>query len=372
MIYSIALIGILITAWITKPIKASQRRQLLFVVFFLGLALLSGFRYQNEASDFRINYNRVIQAEEQSWSESLHYSSEIIHQLLRKVIGESLRDPQWYFILSAAFIVWMSLSTFKKYAYSLFLCVLLFFVEFGYFSSNNLTRQSIAVAVCLCSWKYIFKRNKVRFFMVIVCAMLIHMSAVFFIPIYFLSEIDFNRKSILIYTIGGMLILAFNRQIMAGLQVFLYSNYDESSYGMTPSNVIRLGLAVLCGIMMLVFTIRKEANLLKTTGSVLQTKSYYDNFILNGTYIFILCTVLSSIRVLMFSRIALYYSPCAILCIDNAVGKIQNVHSKRIVFSGLILFCIIWFSVKNYMGKYIPTPYTPFWEFPYRPLISSL
>lgn len=368
MVYTIVLIGLIAISWCAGFLKSTQRRTFMCTLFFLVLALLSGFRYQNEFSDFFINYERIIQAAGQTWQEVLHYSHQVLHQIIRKTIGMVFRDPQWYFLLSSFFIVGMNLKVFKEFAYSLFLCVLLYYVEFGYFSSNNMTRQAIAVAICLGAWKYIIERKQVRYLFVMALALLVHTSAVFFLPIYYISKIRLNRKNFKVYAAVTLVVILFNSQLIRFSQKYLYSDYTESSYGMRPSNKLRLSIAVICVLVILLEVYRDW----KRSSGIEQRNRYearYCSFILNGTYIYTVCTILSCFRILLFSRIALFYAPCVVLCIDRAVGRTRNPRNRRIIYGGLITFFIAWFAAMNYMGKYIPTPYTPFWEFPDRELI---
>lgn len=369
MVYTIVLLVLFSISWCAGYIKPGRRRTFMSTFFFLVLALLAGFRYQNEYSDFLTNYNRIIQAADQTWYQALHYSSSVLHQIIRKIVGMVFRDPQWYFLLSSVFIVGMNLKVFKEHAYSLFLCVFLYYVEFGYFSANNVTRQAIAVAICLGSWRFIVERKQFRYLIVIALAMLVHSSAIFFLPVYYISEIRLNSRNLRRYAVVTLAVVLFSPQLTRFLQRFLYSDYSESSYGMTPSNKLRLVIVALCLFIIFVEIYRNEKHGW-ASGQRDQYQARYYNFILSGTYIYAVCSILSCFRILLFSRIGLYYVPCAVLCIDRAVGRTGNPQIRRIVLGGLIAFFIAWFAVMNYLGKYIPTPYTPFWQFPDRALVS--
>lgn len=368
MTYTIVLILIIILRLLTMNLSKKKRTQVFLISCFLLLGLLAGFRYENDVSDFQVNYRRVIQAYSMNWNEILHYSTGLIHQVFRKIIAIVFKDPQWYFIISSLFMVGMFMRCAKKHTRDIFLFVLLYYAVFSFFPANNVTRQGIAVGVSLLAWDYLLDKKLIQFLLVMLVAVLIHSSAFVFIPLYFMSFKKFTRNAMLEYLFFGTIIAIFNRPIILLLQRVVYSDYVEGSYGTTGSNPLRIVLAVVTLFAMFLYVYKadnrsyiNESNKSKVMGDI-----RYKNFILHGSFMFIMCYVLSTIRMLMFARVALYFCPCAILCI---IHGIENEKEKKKYFlyrMGVILFAILWFTAMNYAGKLIPTPYTPFWNFPTR------
>jgi len=365
MAYTVVLISIFILNAMSKRLSSKNRIAFFSISCFVILGLLSGVRYENEYSDFWVNYRRVIEVNHMSWGEVFHYSSEFLHQIFRKFIAIVFKDPQWYFILSSLFITGMFIRCAIKHTKDIFLFILLYYTVFAYFSANNITRQCIAVAMSLLAWKYLLNRKITKFSFVILVAVFIHTSAVFFFPLYFLSFKKFTRNTLYGYLIAGIIISVFNRPIISFFQRFLYSDYVEGSYGTTSSNPLRIVLAIIALFFMILYVSKEDNDSIKTNENA-DYNVRYKNFILHGTFMYVMCYVLSTIRMLMFARIALYFAPCAILCIIHGIENQKNKNNYILYRTGIILFAVLWFSVMNYAGKLIPTPYTPFWEYPFR------
>lgn len=348
MTYTIVLLLIIILYFFSKTISVDKRRGFYLFSCFLILGLLAGFRYEDQYSDFQVNYRRMIQAYSMNWNEVWHYSTEFIHQIIRKSIAVIFKDPQWYFILSSLFIVGSFMKNANKYADDVFVYILLFYCIFVFFSANNTTRQCIAVAVSLYSWDYLINDKKIQFTLTMLFAVLIHNSAFIFIPLYFLSYKKFTRNTFVGYLFTGTILTVFSAPIINFFQRFVYSDYVEGSYGTTSSNPLRLVLAILAIIAMYLVvnkpmdtsvTSEKDNSKINGEDNGELANIRYDNFILHGTFMFIMCYILSALRMLMFYRVSLYFCPCAMLCI---IKGIESQKAKKIIiFSDMVLFYLL-------------------------------
>ena len=129
----------------------------------------------------------------------------------------------------------MSKDTKFSFSYSYLIFLLLFFNK-----SLNLCRQSISMAICLYSLKYIFSRNWKMFILLFLISVGFHNSAILFIPLYFVYPIiinETNRNKIIRILIILVLIIViiFFKQILhifidIGLLSSRYNNYI-SKYG---------------------------------------------------------------------------------------------------------------------------------------------
>ena len=366
MVYNVVYLLILLF-WGFSTLRGTDKRKSFLQACFLMLGLLSAFRFQNESSDFSVNYIRVIQAYSMSWTEVLNYSSEWLHQVIRKLIALIFRDPQWYFILTSLFIVGSYMKFAYKHVHNVYVYVILYYAVFSYFSGHNITRQALAVSIALWSWDAMLNKQLGRYLMIMLAATFIHTSAVFFIPLYFLADIKVNRQNVLLYLCGAAVIIVLYRPIMLIMQRFLYQNYIGKAYGLEASNSLRLVLAVIAVGAVILFT-SNTANIEKREG-IVEKETYYQfrqqNIICHGTIFYTICTVISCVGVLLFSRVAMWYAPCLLLCIDKALASLNQKNRRVLVFFAFI-FATAWFVIMNATGSLIPTPYTPFWNFPDR------
>ena len=191
-----------------------------------------------------------------------------------------------------------------------------------------------------------------------------------------MSYFPISKKNFIVYICVSIVIIVFSRPIIQFLQIFFYSDYKDDSYGMVASNPLRLVLPAIIGMALLLCIKRGPKNFYlypseNRDSNIILDFNYeerFTNFIFHGALLYVICTVLSSLRILMFSRIAMFYAPCALVCIDRALNAFEK-KSKKIVVFGLVLFATCWLIAMNEAGKLIPTPYTPFWMFPERIVI---
>ena len=339
-------------------------------VFAVILFALAAVRYENAyLSDFAINYRRIIQAKHISWSECFTSGVAIGNAIFRKIIAEVFGNPQWYFVITSLIIICCVIYTIKKYSPSLFLPIFLFYTIGSYFTSNNITRQAMAAAIVMLSWVYIFDRKLLKFLMIVLLASTVHISAIFFLPMYFLSEIKLGRNQYILYLIFGMMMFVARNPIIHFFQSLVYSNYTETSYGTTGSNPLRLILTSVIAIY-LYFYSKGYDNAIELAQEKIQDRktAIFANFIGHSTVINILFSVFSVTNMLLLSRMSMYWSFQSILCIVYAT-KTNGKRNRFILTAVIIAAAIIWFTVMEITGKHIPTPYTPFWMIPDRPSI---
>ncbi len=331
-------------------------------IFISGiiLALLSGVRYEDKHSDFLVNYRRMIQSASLSWQSAL-LSEEPANALLRKTLMMVFNTPQVYFIIAAFFIVFSYCFLIKKYSPFKYVALISFYCVGLFFTSNNLTRQSIAVAITWISWTYIVQQKPIKFFISIIVASAFHTSAIFFLPMYFLSKIKFKRNQLYIYLIAGILIFLARNPLLRIVQVFFYSNYTGDTYGTNPSNPLRLISVVFSSIYLVILVMNhdKAANIAK-----IENGDILINLISHGTIISYLLSILSATYMLILSRVALYWRTCGTIASLYAISTAGK--NRKILMIVYITYNVGWFVVMDILGKHIPNPYTPFWQIPYK------
>lgn len=115
----------------------------------------------------------------------------------------------------------------EKYKFS----VLLLFYSFTYlFYDMGIMRQGLALSLCVFSLKYV-ERKQMRSFIAIVLfsTLFIHRTSIFFLPIYWISAVNFTRKKF--YILLGLSILigtTFNVRWVAELLSFLPGYFQKS------------------------------------------------------------------------------------------------------------------------------------------------
>lgn len=371
MVYLIVLIMIAATAWledrycqINDEVFYGRRMLPIAICILVGLAAC---RYQAVESDFIRNYRHVLRMHGVSWGD-IWKEPNLANAFLRKGIAEFLKDPQWYFLITAAMLMGCYGKAVKCYAPNYYDAVFLFYTIGFYFSANNVTRQAAAAAITISSWRFILKRDLLRYGLLMFLAIHFHRSAILFIPTYFLTWLPFRRNHVYLYAAAAAVIVIFRYPLIAFFQRFLFDNYVGNAYGTTASNPLRLLLTVMHGTYLVI--------LLRNKGNALDAMAYYGiefperfyNFITHSTAIAMILALLSATSMLLFSRLAMYWNAQSLFVLMYAADSSER---NRRLFRWVALTAgLIWFLIMNFSGKLIPTPYTPFWLYPDRGMIS--
>ena len=82
--------------------------------------------------------------------------------------------------------------------------ILMFVISSDFFNSLNQLRQVLAMAIFLYSLRHLWKREPVRYFLWIAVAVSMHMSALFYVPLYFLYGRKVNMRLHILIFLGNI------------------------------------------------------------------------------------------------------------------------------------------------------------------------
>lgn len=138
-----------------------------------------------------------------------------------------------YFLWVSGFIT-MFFLFYSMWKYSVFpvLSVILF-CSFGmYFELMNGVSQYMAVSLTVYSWRFLFKRNIVRFFAVVICASLFHTSALLMLPMYFICCMKFNKKLLIYFALMAPLLSILTIPLVGTIMAWFpkYEVYQDSAF----------------------------------------------------------------------------------------------------------------------------------------------
>ena len=136
--------------------------------------------------------------------------SEIGFRIIIKIISVFFSSYIWLFIITSGFIIYGFYNATKKFSPIFGLSVMVFVVS-HFANSLFMLRAFFAIAVLLFSFPYIIERKIVPFLILTALAMSCHMTAVIFLPVYFIYGI--KNKIVLALTLvvlGFALLFTFN------------------------------------------------------------------------------------------------------------------------------------------------------------------
>lgn len=110
-------------------------------------------------------------------------------------------DGGYYLWVMAFITIFLYFYSIYKYSNNKLFSASLFVLLGIYFSLMNGVRQHAAVAITVFAWQFLFEKKIVRYMLTILIASLFHTSALIMLPVYFVCNIRFNKKLLIIMAI---------------------------------------------------------------------------------------------------------------------------------------------------------------------------
>jgi transmembrane protein EpsG len=308
-------------------VRGEKKPLIWFVIFvILSLSLVSGLRFL-VGTDY-VNYTILFY-------DSNNY----------KIGTENLEDIEIGFILLCRFVYLFSHSPFSLFLVSSFiiniiivlsireasdifwLSCFLYIAAGAFYSTFNVLRQSLAMAIVFLAVIYLMKGKTWQYFLLVCIASLFHLSALIMLPVYFIVTRRAWSPVFLVLIIFELLIFVFYSQFVNLLMVFLvntrYTSYKDVLLNAERGvNLVRYFVAL--APILLAFLFRKKLE--KVQGS-----NVLINMALLGFLLFLL-----ALKQVYFARVCIYFSMFIVLLIPRVISVIED---KRLRY--LLTFCIL-------------------------------
>lgn len=171
-------------------------------IAFFTLLIFLGFRYETGGPDW-VSYKSFYNEIEPIDAVIRHYDGSFFKEhnfeFLFKLIGSTFKfftDDYIIFLAGCEFFILLGVFYFfKKYSKYPFLSIFIYFVSVSLLGDMTVVRQMMAMSITLLSYKYILKRNILKFLVVIFFASLFHYSALimvlFYLSVNYLSRLKY-------------------------------------------------------------------------------------------------------------------------------------------------------------------------------------
>jgi hypothetical protein len=153
-------------------------------------------------------------------------------------LGYSILTYSFNLLTGSFFLFLLVISTFTITSYTIFIkkyspyiwLSLLLYLFINYYPSFFLLRQYLAMAVFLFSIKYIICRDALKFGIISIVAISLHLSAVVVVPLYFLYGLSLTTKNMILLAFGSLLSILFFMKFADIVNLFsaYYALYFES------------------------------------------------------------------------------------------------------------------------------------------------
>lgn len=327
--YIFTLIIILLLSYLYDRSKTRQQKKLCVIFIFLFLVCISGLRLDTTLYSDEWNYRYIFQSYEGiSFSTlDLNFINEPGFILLNWVLANITHNPQSLIFICALLTNLSFVLFIQKYSKNFTFSIFIYITAGTFFTSMNIIRQYIAIAIILLGFKHLLSKNLKIFTIYVFIAFLFHKSAIIALFLYFIiNSIIIEKHKIVSFLIILFVLTNFNN-ILDLFSTSLYDEYvqtfNESGYGV--------------GLMRLIFwsffyivIIWKQKYLIKKTN--LQT-IFFNSIFISWSILLI------SIQYVFIMRLD-YFQSCSLILIPSIpyyFKKSERINIKIIIY---ILFFI--------------------------------
>lgn len=337
---------LLITVVLIQGILCLTNRNKIFLfITFLELFFISGFRAWNIGSDAD-HYVRLFVAAIDHFDLSLSYM-EKGYILFNKILALFTNNPQAILIVTSFCILGVILNFIYKYSKFIFLSTVLF-VILQFSITLNIVRQYMAMIIVLLSFNFVIKREFLKFLCCCLLASTFHTSAIVALVWYFIYPLNIKIKNIIGILVTTIFIFVFIAPFLDQLFQFL-GRYDTYIGGALLGDDIKIASIMKTLINAVVF-----AFFFVSYFFVYDNKKGNIGFMLRPQFLLLasllaLCVQFISIRGTILERIAIYFSFFNIISIPAFI----NCYNKkiRIIITGIILFCFIYYTSVIFINR---------------------
>lgn len=348
--------------------KDGKTRTRFVVLVCLELILFAGFRADTIGVDtknyiYALSYFKSCNIKEVfTLTNPWNINYEIGYMFLTKLVA-ALGVSNTGFLFIIAILIYVPVFMFIKdesndvvFSAIMYICFELFAYSLGIF------RQMIAVSFLLFAFRYVKRREPIKYFLVVIIAMTFHMSAIIAIPVYFFYKIKIKNVHVLITFVLEIIVLFTGTKIVSLIFSLFpkYLHYIGSQYGGSGggySLLLLLHAIFICGLVWgnrMIYSESKQNNEGKITEEQCENNVY-----LASIMVAILLTALAH-TFSVISRMNCLFLGYIIAYIPNLLEKMFDRKNRFLVKTVVIVILIIYFY-SSIVNEPRLNPYTFIW-----------
>lgn len=312
--------------------RKSNIKNIAVSVSFFWLILLQGIRSTAVGTDVPgyldlfhkvQNVNNVLDLAYNRYGNAFAW----VTKLIANITGS---DQGYLIIMSCAIQIPIALVI-NKYSKNKLMSIVVYICMGFYMVTFCTLRQSLAYSLCFLSYYGIKERKIVRFLIPVILALMLHISAVVFIPAYWIYQIKTKRATVIAYLIAVFVAMAFRIQIVSQFLVkfdtyfYYYSVEETSAYSWSIVCIALYIVGALC------VRYREDAYGTQMDGGLLSIYGF-------GSILTVCATVAGNAR-----RITDYYILFMIILVPEIFESINYNRNKKMILLLIYTFCFAFY-----------------------------
>lgn len=336
MTYIILLLFCVTLAFIADRSKTDKKNLqyniIVFSIIAFMLSLISAIRY-NVGTDYSFTYvptfNYIMQG-------ATGIRIDIGFYLLNQIIIWLALNVQWVFIVTSFIINFLICSSIYKQINYKALGIFIYVCGTLYFFSMNGVRQTITMSIFYYSLIYVYeKRNRVKYLLLNLLGVTIHLTAVVFLPLCFFIHKRLRRRTYLF-----IILLLFI--LIAPITNLIGSYLLSTRYSMYLTNGAYNSLTG--------FNLSSVLNLLCFLGYLFYSKKTPKNNVYLNIHFIGLIVSLFLLRIPLALRLFMSFRYIEFLSVPNLIADLEITKRKRTIIIAIVM---IFYTIYLINGVYI-------------------
>lgn len=347
MIVYYSICGYLLYLGIMKKFTEKYEKSEYIIAFAAAsvLFIFAAMRSINIGADTEQYVSHFLKIADIKWDDFGSYTNgwygdiETGYKVYNKLLSV-FRNQQTITIANSVLQIGLISIVIMKQSKDWWLSFFLYFAFCFYQTALNLTPSSFVSYFMFLSFPYIKEQKLIKFLIFVVIGMLFHTSAVFFIPLYFLSKLKINKKIMSIAISGGILIYSFFTFFVDIALMIIpqkYASYIDDSRGYRENSVEIIVLFVqLAAIFFCLLQIEKGKRI-----NIIKENNFITWLIFYEIILYFL-----SFKASMFQRGAFLFTPYVVIIIPYLISNIKSQKRKNIT-----TLCIFVYATALYIAR---------------------
>lgn len=247
--------------------QTKLKRALFVGLCFFQCLMIATIRY-NIGTDYYMYSVGFDKMAESGFSDMKYEDWEIGYILLNKIVGLFTKNGGVFFFVAAALSLSGTFYMIWRYSKNPFMSVFLFLNTYLFYLDLNYVRQGIAMSIMCFAYGFLQDRKLWKFLLLCVLAATFHLPVIYLIPVYFITFVKLNLKTMPIYAAGLIIYFAVSDAVLKLLFSHFHQEYAESrfiKYGIAYYYAIYpllLCIAMVALVFYLKFELPKHLNVL--------------------------------------------------------------------------------------------------------------
>lgn len=227
-----------------------KRTLFIFLCFFQCL-MIATIRYDigTDYYMYRVGFYKMA---ESGFSDMKYEDWEIGYILLNKIVGSLVKHDGVFFFITSALSLSGTFYMIWRFSKNPFMSVFLFLNTYLFYLDLNYIRQGIAMSIMCFAYGALQDRKLWKFLLLCALAATFHLPVLYLIPVYFITYIKLNLKTMPIYAAGLIVYFAFSDMVWN----FIFSHFHQEY---SDSRFIKYGIAFYYAIYPLLLCIAMVA-----------------------------------------------------------------------------------------------------------------